>query len=392
MVDSFVGAANTITSLGFSTAELIEQIRADRTGIRPYAGGKLSPGPVPLSLVDDQQLENLFRPFLSKGKPVLQAGLFTRLEMLHILSISEVIHNSGVNIKDPRTLMILSTTKGNIDLLEKDRYPAIEPDRLYLWRLAELLRTYFGNPNKPLVVSNACISGVLAILVGSRLIKAGLYDHVIATGGDLVTEFVVSGFQSFQSLSPGPCRPFDADRDGLSLGEGCGTIVLSRDHSLVGIPEKIIVAGGASSNDAHHLSGPSRTGEGLYLAIRRALPEADLNPGDLDYISAHGTATDYNDEMEARAYSQAGLESVPVNSFKGYFGHTLGAAGVIESALVIHSLRQNTLFKSAGYQAPGTSKPLNVLTAHVARECNCCLKTASGFGGCNGALVFKKLP
>jgi 3-oxoacyl-[acyl-carrier-protein] synthase-1 len=111
---------------------------------------------------------------------------------------------------------------------------------------------------------------MLAILIGSRLIKAGRYDHVIATGGDIVTEFVVSGFQSFQSLSPRPCNPFDAARDGLSLGEGCGTIVLSRNHSLCGIPEKIIVAGGSCTNDAHHISGPSRTGEGFML------PSAEL--------------------------------------------------------------------------------------------------------------------
>jgi 3-oxoacyl-[acyl-carrier-protein] synthase I len=391
MVNVFIGAENTITSLGFSTAEMAEHILVNQTGIRPYPGGILSPSPVPLSLVDNQQLENLFRSFLFKSRPDLRPDGFTRLERLHLLSISEILKSSGVNITDSRTLILLATLKGNIDLLEKNRYPAIEPERLYLWKLAEVLKTFFNNPNKPLVVSNACISGVLAILVGSRLIKAGLYDHVIVTGGDLLTEFAISGFQSFQSVSPGPCKPFDKDRDGLSLGEGCGTIVLSRDHSLVGIPEKIIIAGGASSNDAHHLSGPSRTGEGLYLAIDRTLKESDLNPGDLDYISAHGTGTDYNDEIEAKAFSRAGLEAVPVNSFKGYFGHTLGAAGVIESALVIHSMQKNLLFKSAGFNTPGTSDPINVLTDHLAKGCHVCLKTASGFGGCNGVLVFKKI-
>jgi 3-oxoacyl-[acyl-carrier-protein] synthase-1 len=310
--------------------------------------------------------------------------------MLHILSMAEVLEDSRVNITDPRTLIILSTTKGNIDLLEKDRYPLIEPDRIYLWKLAEFLGHFFGNPNKPLVVSNACISGVQGILIASRLIQAGLYDHIIVTGGDRVSEFVVSGFQSFQSLSPTPCKPFDAARDGLSLGEGCGTLVLSRDHSLCGIPEKIIVAGGGCSNDAHHISAPSRNGEGLYLAVRRALKEAALDPLDIDYLCAHGTATDYNDEMEAKAYSWAGLGAVPVNSFKGYFGHTLGAAGVIESALAVTSMRNNELFRSAGYENPGTSKNINVLTDHLATEVNHCLKTASGFGGCNAAVVFAK--
>ena len=391
MADVFVGASNTITSLGFSTAEHVKQIKAGRIGISIYPGGNLSPTPVPLSLIDNRQLLDLFREYLRKRKPDLQLDLFTRSEMLHILSISDVLKSSGVNIQDARTLIILSTLKGNMDLLEKNRLPAIEPDRVYLWKWGELLGSFFDTPNKPLVVSSACISGSLAILIGSRLIKAGTYDHVIVAGGDIITEFAVSGFQSFQSLSPKPCKPFDAARDGLSLGEGCGTIVLSRNHSLCGIPEKIIVAGGSCTNDAHHISGPLRTGEGLYVAIRRALREVSLDPLDIDYISAHGTGTDQYDETEAKALSWAGLERIPANSFKGYFGHTLGAAGIVESALAIASMRSNELFRSAGFENPGTSEQINILTDHIAKEVNYCLKTAAGFGGCNAAVVFKKI-
>ena len=391
MVDVFVGACNTITSLGFSTAEHVKQMKADQIGISIYPGGDLYPTPVPLSLIDSRQLLDLFREYLRKTKPDLQLDMFTRSEMLHILSISDVLKNSGVNIEDPRTLIILSTLKGNMDLLKKDRLPAIEPDRVYLWKWGEFLGSFFNTSNKPLVVSIACASGALAILVGSRLIKAGRYDHVIAAGGDILTEFAVSGFQSFQSLSPKPCKPFDAARDGLSLGEGCGAIVLSRNHSLCGIPEKIVVAGGSCTNDAHHISGPLRTGEMFYVAILRALREASLDSLDIDYISAHGTGTDSYDETEAKALSWAGLEKVPVNSFKGYFGHTLGAAGIIESALAIASMRNNELFRSAGFENPGTSDHINILTDHTGREVNHCLKTASGFGGCNVAVVFKKI-
>ena len=391
MVDVFVGASNTITSIGFSTAEHVRRIKANQIGISIYPGGDLYPTPVPLSLVDSRQLLDFFREYLSKAKPDLQLDSFTRSEMLHILSISDVLKNSGVNIKDPRTLIILSTLKGNNDLLEKDRLPEIEPDRVYLWKWGEFLGSFFSSPNKPPVVSSACVSGLLAILVGSRLIKAGTYDHVIAAGGDILTEWKVSGFQSFQSLSPKPCKPFDAARDGLSLGEGCGTILLSRNHSLCGIPEKIVVAGGSCTNDAHHISGPLRTGEGFYVAICRALREASLDPLDIDYVSAHGTGTDSNDETEAKALSWAGLERVPVNSLKGYFGHTLGAAGIVESALAIASMRNNELFRSAGFENPGTSDHINILTDHTAKEVNHCLKTASGFGGCNVAVVFKKI-
>jgi 3-oxoacyl-[acyl-carrier-protein] synthase-1 len=392
MVDIFVGASNSITSMGFSTAEHIERIKANQIGIRIYSGGDLYPTPVPLSLIDSQGLLDLFRKYLCKTKPDLQLDSFTRSEMLHILSISDILKSSGVDITDSRTLIILATLKGNMDLIGgSNGPPAIEPDRVYLWKWGEFLGSFFDSSNKPVVVSSACVSGLLAILIGSRLIKDGTYDHVIVAGGDILTEFAVSGFQSFQSLSPQPCKPFDAARDGLSLGEGCGSILLSRNHSLCGIREKIVVAGGSCTNDAHHISGPLRSGESLYVAIRRALEEASLDPLDIDYISAHGTGTDYYDETEAKALSWAGLEKVPVNSFKGYFGHTLGAAGIIESALAIASMRNNELFKSAGFENPGTSKHINILRNHAVKEVNHCLKTASGFGGCNTAVVFKKI-
>ncbi len=390
MVDVLVGASNAITSMGFSTAEHVEQIKAGRIGIKIYPGGNLYPTPVPLSLVDTQRLLDLFREYLSNTKPNLELNSFTRSEMLHILSISNVLKNSGVDITDSRTLIILSTLKGNMDLLNKDRLPAIDPDRVYLWKWGEFLGSFFNTSSRPIVVSSACVSGSLAILIGSRLIKAGRYNHVVVAGGDILTEWAISGFQSFQSLSPQPCKPFDAARDGLSLGEGCGSIVLSRHHSVCGIPEKIVVAGGSCTNDAHHISGPIRTGEGFYVAIRRALTEASLDPSEINYISAHGTGTEYNDETEARALSRAGLERVPVNSLKGYFGHTLGAAGIIESALAVASMRTGELFRSAGFENPGTADRINILTDHATGEVNHCLKTASGFGGCNTAIVFKK--
>jgi len=390
MQEVFVGASNAITSLGFTTVEHTKKIKAGQIGISIYPGGDLYPSPVPLSLIDTQRLLNLFREHLLSTKPGLNPDGFTRSEMLHILSISEILKSSGVDIRAPQTLIILSTLKGNMDLLKKEQLPSIDPGRVYLWKWAEFLGSFFKTSNKPVVVSNACISGLLSILIGSRLIQARRYDHVIAAGGDILTEFAVSGFQSFQSLSPKPCKPFDSSRDGLSLGEGCGSMVLSRDHSLCGIPEKIVFGGGSCTNDAHHISGPIRTGEGFYTAICKALKEAGLDPWDIDYISAHGTGTEPNDETEAKALSWAGLEKIPVNSFKGYFGHTLGAAGIIESALAIASMRNNELFGSAGFENPGTSRSINILRGHIEKEVNHSLKTASGFGGCNAAVVFKK--
>ena len=150
------------------------------------------------------------------------------------------------------------------------------------------------------------------------------------------------------------------------------------------------MAGAATSNDANHISGPSRTGVELCQAIRLAISEAGRIPEEVGYISAHGTATSFNDEMESKALALCGLTNTPVNSFKGYWGHTLGAAGIIESVAAISSLRTNTLFHSAGYETSGVPEPLNVINGNRRAEPGLILKTASGFGGCNAAIVYQK--
>src|SRR6202012_4784891 len=188
---------------------------------------------------------------------------------------------------------------------------------------ARKIAAHFHFAHTPIVVSNACISGVLALLLAKRLLQSGQYENAVVAGADVISRFVLSGFGSFQAISPGPCKPFDAARDGINLGEGAGTIILS---TRMIHREGIKLSGGSVSNDANHISGPSRTGEELCQTITRSLRDAGLTPGNIDFISAHGTATLYNDEMEAKALTLAHLQSAPVNSLKGYYGHTLGAA------------------------------------------------------------------
>ena len=175
----------------------------------------------------------------------------------------------------------------------------------------------------------------MAILTARRLILSGQYEHAVVAGADLISKFILSGFQAFQAVSAGPCKPFDRARDGIKLGEGAATVILSSNRRY---DRGMKVLGGAVSNDANHLSAPSRTGEELCYAIRSALDQARSSTMDIDLISAHGTATVYNDEMEAKAISLADLSAVPVNSLKGYYGHTLGAAGLIESIVSMQSV------------------------------------------------------
>jgi 3-oxoacyl-[acyl-carrier-protein] synthase-1 len=380
VTDVFISSDNIITSLGFSTGENAANMLADNTGIQLTENERIAPTPFYASLINSAQLFDRFSTFNDPYK-------FTRFEQMAICSLKDALSGTEIDFTDSKTLFILSTTKGNIDLLEKENELKFGRERIYLWNTAQLLQTYFKFRNEPVVISNACISGVQAIITGARLIRANLYENVVINGTDIITEFVLSGFNSFQSLSTGPCRPFDKTRNGLSLGEGSGTIILTSKPVMSGGTDYILVGEGFSTNDANHISGPSRTGEGLFIAINRLLKKSQLN---VDYISAHGTATLYNDEMESIAITRAGLQSVPINSFKGYWGHTLGAAGIIESIMGIWSIKNGVILNTKGYNVSGVTNPIFIINKPVKKEINTCLKIASGFGGCNAALIFYK--
>lgn len=383
MKDVFIVADNIISPLGVTTDENFSRLAKGVSGVRQHNDPALSDEPFYASLLDNEQ----FVPVSSYPWQVSSPAAPTKFEQLLIASVTNALENTGIDLTDPKTILIISSTKGNISLVENAAFTDEFKKRVALHTSAGLVAEYFHCTNKPVVVSNACISGLLAILTGKRLIQSGQYDHAVVVGADVISKFVLSGFQSFQAISPGPCKPFDAARNGINLGEGAATIVLSSDKNY---SAGIRVTGGSVSNDANHISGPSRTGEELYQAIEKAMNEASVTDSDIDFISAHGTATVYNDEMEALAINLANLQQVPVNSLKGYYGHTLGAAGIIESVICIHSLQQNLVLPSMGFSQLGVSKPLNVAGTLLTMDLKNCLKTASGFGGCNAALVFNK--
>lgn len=361
-------ADSIVSPLGSTSAANYAQLRAGHTGIRKLNETTVSPHPI----------------FASAMENIPAAAGMPRFEAL----CAAAIQNACGDLIFPvdRTLFILSTTKGNIDLLEgKDA----QPEQVPLHAACAALAAGAGLRHYR-VVSNACISGVLALLVAQRYIQSGQYDHAVIVGGDILSHFVVSGFQSLQALSAEPCRPFDAARTGITLGEAAAVIVLSAHPGDLGLTPAIQLLGGGVSNDANHISGPSRTGEELAQAIGRALQVSGVSVQEIDFISAHGTATRYNDEMEAKAFVHAGLQQVPLNSLKGYYGHTLGAAGVVETVASLHSMLHNECIPTLGYSTHGVSGDVNVCAQRQSRPMNTILKTASGFGGCNAALVLRK--
>lgn len=367
--DVFIAADNIVSPIGMTTAGNFSQLKMGATGVRRHERPDMSDPPFYAALFD-----------------TYPSGPHTNFEQLLIASITDALDQAPpIRVDDDRTILILCSTKGNTGLLDTD--PHTSPEHLSLPGSAAVLARHFHLVHTPIVLSNACISGLLGMITGMRLLRAGLFEHAVVTGADVITKFILSGFGSFQALSAGHCRPFDRDRDGINLGEGAGTVILTTSREY---RHGLRLRGGAVTNDANHISGPSRTGKELGDAIGRALHDAACSKTDIGFISAHGTATAYNDEMEAKAITLAGLQDVPVNSLKGYYGHTLGAAGLIESIVTLQSMRESLVLPSRGFENNGVTTPLNVCTGLLQTPLNTCLKTASGFGGCNAAVVLSK--
>lgn len=377
----YVVADNIISALGCTTDDNIRKITEEQTGIACVEAGRFSPKVYPYALVDSALLH-------SKIEKIADFQNFTYLERMMLLSIREALQHTSVNTDDRRCLFVIATTKGNIDALSASALRPATSSRS-LWQLGERIRCYFNNPNRAIIVSNACVSGVWAVEIAARMLRNGPYDHAVVAGGDLVSRFVVSGFESFRALSSDPCKPYDIRRSGLTLGEGCATVVLSRLPVAGEAQGTVMILGGATSNDASHISAPDPAGKGLSLAIEKALEYSGMHVADIDAVCAHGTATIHNDNMESHALQLMNLSNTPVYGLKGYWGHTLGAAGIMETVATVQSLKKQMLFRTLGHDTPGTSCFLNITDRTQKVPLRRALKTASGFGGCNAALVLQ---
>ncbi|GAA3593177.1 beta-ketoacyl synthase N-terminal-like domain-containing protein [Flavivirga amylovorans] len=380
MTEVYLSYNNIVSSLGFDSETVVDNIHNQVSGLQLIDDKNLLPQPFYSSIINTKALSERFEYLKDKDH-------FTRLEQMMITSLNNVIQSSKIPL-NKNVGLIISTTKGNIDVLDKNsKFPK---ERAYLSVLGKKIKDFFGFKNDAIVISNACVSGVLAVAVAKRYINQGVYDHVFIVSGDIVTEFILSGFNSFQALSNAPCKPYCKNRSGINIGEVAASMLVTNNKISLA-KEAVTILGEGSCNDANHISGPSRTGEGLFRSITSALKEANISHESIDYISAHGTATPYNDEMEAIAFNRLGLQDVPINSLKGYFGHTLGASGLLETIVGMHSLYNNTLYPSLGFETLGVTQPINIITKITPKKMNFFLKTASGFGGSNTAVIFKKV-
>lgn len=354
-------ADNVISPLGETSEENYQAVKEGKSAIRAYAP-------------------------MTAGIPngFVASLLSSDFEELAFRSAQKAIDASGINVSSTRTVFILSSTKGAIEKLGQT-----DDDKLYLGNIAQRIATRLGIQLSPIVVCNACISGLAAMILASRLLVYRKYDYAVVCGADCPGRFIISGFQSLNAMSAFSCQPFDIERQGLNLGEAAATVVLGREITTKsvnnGCRKQVWQIGhGYIKNDAYHISAPSKTAEGLYEALLKTMNGIDKR--NIAFINAHGTATLFNDQMEAIAIHWAELQDIPVNALKGYVGHTLGAAGIMETILCMKAVDDHTVLGTRGYEEVGVSGRIQLSSKHHSTIKTSFIKQLSGFGGCNATL------
>lgn len=368
---AYIIADNIISPLGETSEENYLSVKAGRSGIRAYEPGTCN-------IPEGFYASLLFEDFETFALKSAQKA---------IANAQKTIGNGRLELKGKRTAFILSSTKGNIE------------ENISLADSAQRIASQLGIDSKPIVVCNACISGLSALILGNRLIDSDLYDAAIVCGCDTPRQFILSGFQSLKALSPEPCRPFDMERMGLNLGEAAATLILSK-NPIQGNSWRM--GDGFIRNDAFHISTPSKTADGLYLSLQRTLEsftkeisstckQIDLK-AHLAFINAHGTATLFNDQMESVAIGRAGLSDLPANAYKSFWGHTMGAAGILETIISMKAIDDDTILGTRGFSELGVSGKMNICAENRPTDKKGFIKMLSGFGGCNATIWAAKNP
>jgi 3-oxoacyl-[acyl-carrier-protein] synthase-1 len=240
-------------------------------------------------------------------------------------------------------------------------------------------------------INTACSSSANAIMAGARMIRLGLLDRAVTGGTDALTLFTLNGFNSLMILDREPCRPLDETRNGLNLGEGAGFLVLESEESVRKSGKAVLgeVSGYGNACDAHHQTASSPEGNGAFLSMKQALESADLAPGDIDYINAHGTGTRNNDLSEGIAMERIFGTAVPaVSSTKSYTGHTLGAAGAIEAVISILALENGNIYPNLRFSQQMNELNFKPVTRLKSQPIRHVMSNSFGFGGNNSTLIF----
>lgn len=323
------------------------------------------------------------------GAPISLAP-FSSGEMRSSKTLAALLKKDLPNLPDfnnEETLFIFAAAKGDLTSVEDENDSS---DASLLQNQAEKFAADLALPlTEKLIISNACASGTAAADTARDYLESGLYKRAVLAGFDLISRFTASGFNALGAISETGARPFDAERSGMSLGEGAGVIILEQREPL---PGEIVLAGSGTSNDANHRTGPSRDGAGLADAMNRAIRSAGISADQIGAVKCHGTATPFNDAMEAKALTRTfGENQPPAVSLKGAIGHLSGAGSLVETVLSMEFLRMRKIPGTYGFVSTDLPEPISVSAEIQKFEKSALLVTAAGFGGLNSALVLREV-
>ena len=327
---------------------------------------------------------------------------YSRTALLAEIAVLEAVKNARIDdMKSCKTGLISATSVAGMDMTEKYYYSLFDEtqNRKYITAhpagdATTKIANRLGITDFVTTISTACSSSANAIMLGARMIIAGKLDRVIVGGADCLSKFTINGFKTLMILSDDNCKPFDADRTGLNLGEAAAFLVLESDEQVKKENKNVLgyVSGYANANDAFHQTASSENGEGATLAMKKALKIANLSATEIDYINAHGTATNNNDASESAAIKRVFGGEVPsLSSTKAYTGHTLAAAAAIEAVYSILALQHNKVFPNLNFKNVIPETNIVPVTEVLNTNLNHVLSNSFGFGGNCSTLIFSKV-
>lgn len=393
MADSIVVTGiGVICSIGTNAQECLESLKAKRSGIDQiqYLHTKHKND---FKLGEVKRSNDELAKMLGLSGKAKQYSRTTLLSMVAAREAYEMAKNG--NGDKSRTGFVSSTTVGGMDITEQ-KYLKENEDNSYLLShpcgdSSKRVAKYLKSISYYTTLNTACSSGTNALIHGARLLKYGVLDRVIVGGVDALTMFTLNGFNSLMILDKDFCKPFDADRKGLNLGEGAGYVVLERSEDANNALCK--VAGYANANDAYHQTASSPDGDGAFKSMSEALKMSGLKPSKIDYINAHGTGTNNNDESEGAALNRVfGKGNVrPFSSTKSYTGHALAGAAGIESVFSVLAIKNNLIYPNLNFTTPIEGMDLIPNTDLIeGGNVNNVLSNSFGFGGNNSTVIFSK--
>lgn len=387
----FVTSRGVLSALGADIEETLNHFKSHQTGIQlhDFEGASLYMGKVGLT-----------NSSLRSDLKIKESSLFPRTALLGLYAAQQCL--SKVNLPTQKIGFINGTTTGGMDLSEEfyksyfqsgNLDKAILTNTHTLGKVSSLISNRL-NANIQFVntISTACSSSANSIMQASRMIKSGHLDAAIAGGCDALTSFTIQGFNSLMIYSNELCKPFDANRTGLNLGEGAGYLLLESEKSLDSSGNTPIaeVTGWCNANDAHHQTASSPDGQGAQKAMLGALKLAELPIDKIDYLNAHGTATNNNDDSELAALNHL-FDKLNFSSTKSLTGHTLGAAGGIEGVISTLSISKQSLFPNLHYSVPIEGSSLTPVASYTPYSVKHVMSNSFGFGGNNTSLIFSKV-